>query len=183
MTRALALLFIGPALVGALAGCQRAQGGSTTAPVATQTPAAQTLSQVALGAPPGQPIHVSGIKNPFEGDPAAVQEGKQLFGAMNCVYCHGSGASGLMGPALDGPGWRYGDSPAQIYNSIHDGRPKGMPAWGGRLPPDQIWKLVAYIQDLDHNPQPSTTGDQAADQSQTDTAHADRSASKTGNRP
>jgi len=180
MQRMLASLLITTALAGSLAGCKRAQGGSTTGPMTTETPAAQTLSQVPLGAPPGQPIDTSGIKNPFDADPAAIQEGKQLFGAMNCVYCHGAGGSGLIGPPLNGPGWRYGDSPAQIYNSIHDGRPQGMPAWGDKLPPDQIWKLVAYIQDLDHHPQPSTTGDQPADQAPADTAQAAEDASKAG---
>ena len=36
----------------------------------------------------------------------------------------------------------------RIYQSILDGRPKGMPAWGVSLPPTDIWQLVAYIQSL-----------------------------------
>lgn len=161
-----------------LAGCDRMKAGST-APDPTQIPAQSTLASVPLGAPPGQPIETASIQNPYKDDPAAVQEGKALFGAMNCVYCHGAEASGLMGPSLNGPGWRYGGSPAQIYNSIHDGRPKGMPAWGSRLPPDQIWKLVAYVESLSASAQPSTTGDEPADQVQSDTAHQALVASKT----
>ena len=166
-----------------LGGCDKPQGGSTAAPA--RVPADAQLNQIPLGAPPGEPVSVaSTIANPFEGDAQAVQEGKQLFGAMNCVYCHGAQASGLIGPSLEGPGWRYGGTPAEIYNSIHDGRPKGMPAWGSRLPPDQVWKLVAYVESLGGaappaTPQmaalggarPSTTGAEPDGQSQTDTAH------------
>jgi cytochrome c oxidase cbb3-type subunit 3 len=168
-----------------LCGCDGAHGGSTAKSPAAQIPADQTLNRIPLGAPPGEPVSIaSAISNPFEGSPQAIQEGKQLFASMNCVYCHGAQASGLMGPSLNAPGWRYGGTPAEIYNSIHDGRPKGMPAWGARLPPDQIWKLVAYIESLGGaeppatpqmvalgGPQPSTSGPQLEGQVQADTAH------------
>ena len=39
-----------------------------------------------------------------------------------------------------------GGSPADIYKSIFEGRPEGMPAWGRSIPPAQIWKVVAYIE-------------------------------------
>ena len=143
------------------------------------------MARIPLGAPPGSPLALAAsVPNPYEGDAVAVADGKTLFSAMNCVYCHGAAASGLMGPPLNSHGWRYGGAPAQIYNSIHDGRPQGMPAWGKSLPPDQIWKLVAYVESLGGAlppatakmaqigaQQPSTTGPQAADQDQTDTAH------------
>ena len=89
-----------------------------------------------------------------------------------------------MGPSLNQPGRRYGGAPAELYNSIHNGRPKGMPAWGSRLPPDQIWILVAYIESpggasspatsamqAQAGPEPSTTGPEPACQAQTDTTH------------
>jgi cytochrome c oxidase cbb3-type subunit 3 len=77
-----------------------------------------------------------------------------------------------MGPPLNNTGWRYGGAPADLYRSIHDGRPGGMPAWGGRLPPDQIWKLVTYLQTLaDASGKPSTTGAQAAEQDGADAGH------------
>jgi len=28
------------------------------------------------------------------------------------------------------------------------GRPNGMPAFGGRIPDDQLWQLVAYVRSL-----------------------------------
>jgi cytochrome c oxidase cbb3-type subunit 3 len=156
-----------------LCACDRARGDSTTGPAPAHVPTDETLNAIPLGAPPGHPVSIATrIANPFAGDAQAVAEGKQLFSSMNCVYCHGAQASGLMGPPLNGVGWRYGGAPAQLYNSVHDGRPQGMPAWGGRLPPEQIWKIVAYLQTLgDASGQPSTTGPQAAGQDAADSAH------------
>jgi cytochrome c oxidase cbb3-type subunit 3 len=156
-----------------LAACGRVRGDSTTGATVARMPTDETLNSVPLGAPPGEPVSIaSRIANPFAGDTQAVAEGKQLFSSMNCVYCHGAQASGLMGPPLNGVGWRYGGTPAQLYNSVHDGRPQGMPAWGGRLPPDQIWKIVAYLQTLgDASGQPSTSGPQAAGQDTADSAN------------
>jgi cytochrome c oxidase cbb3-type subunit 3 len=169
----------------ALAACARSSGGGTTTATPADLPAGTQVSGVLLGQPPGEPASpATSIKNPYEGDAAAVTQGKALFAVMNCVYCHGDNGSGLMGPALNGHGWRYGGAPAQLYNSIHDGRPQGMPAWGARLPPDQIWKLVAYLESLGGakppatsqmadigGAVPSTTGPQVNGQSQEDTAH------------
>jgi cytochrome c oxidase cbb3-type subunit 3 len=181
----------------AVTACGRTHGGSTAGSQAARIPADQTLNSIPLGAPPGEPSSIAAsISNPFEGDAAAIQDGKHLFGQMNCVYCHGAHASGLMGPSLEGPGWRYGGSPAEIYNSIHDGRPKAMPAWGARLPPDQIWKIVAYVESLGGaeppaqpsmvslgGAAPSTTGPQAADQQQADTAHEALIEAQRGQKP
>jgi cytochrome c oxidase cbb3-type subunit 3 len=88
------------------------------------------------------------IPNPVAGQPQAVEQGHQLFIQMNCADCHGFDAKGGMGPDLTGKYWRYGGTPAAIYDSIYEGRPQGMPAWGRALPPDAIWLVVAYIQSL-----------------------------------
>ncbi len=122
--------------------------------------------------------------------------GKALFGAMNCSYCHGVGATGLMGPPLNGRGWRYGGTPVELYKSIHDGRPQGMPAWGDRLPPQEIWRLVAYIESLGGAtppatpqmaklapPGPSSTGEQPAQQESADTAAQSRDQANAAPRP
>ena len=171
------------ASVGLLAACQRSTPEDTGA---GGTPPAGDVSRIPLGNPPGEAqTAAQSIRNPFEGDADAIARGKVLFGAMNCVYCHAAGGSGLMGPPLNARGWRYGGTPGEIFNSIHDDRPKGMPAWGQRLPPQEIWRLTAYIESLggslppataampaDGPPQPSTTGPQVAGQAPSDTAAA-----------
>jgi len=77
-----------------------------------------------------------------------VAEGKALFVRMNCAGCHGYDAGGGMGPNLKDGYWRYGGAPVSLFKSIYEGRPQGMPAWNPALPPEDIWKLVAYVQSL-----------------------------------
>jgi cytochrome c oxidase cbb3-type subunit 3 len=89
------------------------------------------------------------IANPYTNDPSALEQGRQLFVQMNCAGCHGGHAGGGMGPSLRSPkDWLYGNSPANLFDSISMGRGQGMPAWGTKLPAEVIWKLVAYIQSL-----------------------------------
>jgi cytochrome c oxidase cbb3-type subunit III len=96
----------------------------------------------------GAPNRNASIANPLAGDPNAIAEGKKLFVSLNCAGCHGYKAHGNMGPDLTAKAWRYGGTPIDVYKSIYEGRPKGMPAWGNALPPNSIWQLVAYIQSL-----------------------------------
>jgi cytochrome c oxidase cbb3-type subunit 3 len=78
----------------------------------------------------------------------AAQEGAALFTSMNCDGCHGGGAVGAVGPSLIDGRWRYGGADADIFRSIAEGRPKGMPSFGGALQPAMIWRLVEYIKSL-----------------------------------
>jgi mono/diheme cytochrome c family protein len=93
--------------------------------------------------PPGDTL-----QNPTKGDPKAVENGGKLFSAFNCDGCHAGGAVGFVGPSLADGRWRYGGTDGEIYYSIFYGRPRGMPAWGGTLPPDAIWTMVSYLQSL-----------------------------------
>ncbi|URD61843.1 c-type cytochrome [Sphingomonas sp. KRR8] len=88
------------------------------------------------------------LANPLKQDASAVNEGKRLFAQMNCAGCHGYTAKGGMGPDLTDTHWRYGGTPVQIYKSIFEGRPQGMPAWGRALPSHSIWQLTSYIESL-----------------------------------
>lgn len=108
-------------------------------------PASIALGDIAGGAVPGNAID---MPNPYGDAPAAIADGKRLFTAMNCAGCHGYTGAGGMGPPLNDHYWRYGGAPAQIYKSLYEGRPKGMPAWGRALPADQLWKLTAFVSSL-----------------------------------
>ena len=92
--------------------------------------------------------------HPFTGDPNVAKQGRVLFLKSNCYGCHGGLAGGGMGPSLRDTTWRYGDTDAEIYNSIHDGRPFGMPTWGTTLTRDQINTLVVYIKALRTDAEP-----------------------------
>jgi cytochrome c oxidase cbb3-type subunit 3 len=78
----------------------------------------------------------------------SVADGARLFVAYNCADCHGGGGSGLMAPSLADNRWRYGGSPREIFASITEGRPEGMPKWGPLIPPSQVWQIVAYVGSL-----------------------------------
>ena len=134
-----------------LCACSHSEGGSTSGPPATGLPSGGEMSAVPMG-------HVAGltdsaalarsIRNPYTDNEQAIVAGKTLYVKMNCAGCHAYNAKGNMGPDLTDTYWRYGGLPAQIFQSIHDGRAQGMPAWGAALPPQEIWKLVAYIESL-----------------------------------
>jgi cytochrome c oxidase cbb3-type subunit III len=85
--------------------------------------------------------------DPYSGNAYGTSEGKRLFTWMNCSGCHANGGGGI-GPALMDSLWRYGNRPADIYQTIVAGRPNGMPAFGNRLNAQQTWQLVAYVQSL-----------------------------------
>ena len=133
-----------------LASCERSQGGSTAGAPAQPCPRSGAIAAVPLGDLAGAPESTlaNTIVNPYEGNAQAVQQGHTLFVRMNCAGCHGYDAKGGMGPNLTDTYWRYGGTPAAIFKSIYEGRPQGMPAWNPTLPPEEIWKLVAYVESL-----------------------------------
>src|SRR5579884_1926617 len=94
------------------------------------------------------------LQNPVGNDPTAAQRGMGYFISFNCVGCHAANGGGGMGRALSNRYFEYGGEPANIYLSIVQGRPNGMPAWGGLLPDAVIWDLVAYIEQISRAPNP-----------------------------
>lgn len=77
----------------------------------------------------------------------AVTTGKRLFAQYNCAGCHSNGGGG-MGPDLMDDVWIYGGRLEQIHQTLVEGRPNGMPAWGGKVPDEQLWQLSAYVRSL-----------------------------------
>jgi cytochrome c oxidase cbb3-type subunit 3 len=108
------------------------------------------ISHLSPGAIPNRPA----IKNPVQGDPMAANRGMKYFINFNCVGCHAPNGGGGMGPALSNNIFIYGAQPENIYLSIYQGRPNGMPAWGSLLPDTVIWDLVTYIGKISNEPTP-----------------------------
>ena len=65
---------------------------------------------------------------------------------MNCAGCHAYDLTGGMGPDLTDPSWQYGSKPGEVYHTIAEGTPRGMPAWKDKMTADEIWQVVTYIQ-------------------------------------
>ena len=80
-------------------------------------------------------------------NPDAVNAGKRLFVQYNCSGCHSSGGGG-MGPSLMDDEWIYGGRLEQIHQTLVEGRPNGMPAWGGKVPDEQLWQIATYVRSL-----------------------------------
>jgi cytochrome c oxidase cbb3-type subunit III len=87
------------------------------------------------------------VRNPYEGNAYGISEGKRLYTWFNCVGCHSHGGGG-MGPALMDDKWIYGSDPEQIFATIVEGRPNGMPSFRGKIPDYQVWQIAAYVQSL-----------------------------------
>lgn len=120
-------------------------------PSADQPPAAMSGAgpvRIPIGPIPGPGQNITLPSNPLANNPVAIQAGRQLFVWFNCAGCHGGHAGGGMGPSLRDKSWIYGSDDAHIFDSIEEGRAHGMPAWGTKIPEDQIWKIVAYIRSL-----------------------------------
>jgi cytochrome c oxidase cbb3-type subunit III len=84
----------------------------------------------------------------FDGNNAyELSQGKRLFRWYNCSGCHSNGGGG-MGPALMDEKWIYGPAPEQIFATIMEGRPNGMPSFRGRIPEEQVWQLVGYVRSM-----------------------------------
>ncbi len=113
--------------------------------LAVTTAAAGQQPVSAGGAPPP----ADGLRNPFRTDKRSAADGEKLFTAFNCDGCHALGAVGAVGPSLADGRWRYGGTDGAVFQSIYLGRPRGMPAFGGILPPEAIWKLVTYLESLE----------------------------------
>lgn len=87
------------------------------------------------------------MKGPYEENAYAVSQGKALYNQFNCSGCHFQGGGGIGPPLMDSE-WIYGSRPENIFETITEGRPNGMPAFGGKINPDQIWQIVAYVRSM-----------------------------------
>jgi cytochrome c oxidase cbb3-type subunit 3 len=83
----------------------------------------------------------------YDGNPTYIAQGKQYYTWYNCSGCHFNGGGGI-GPSFMDKTWRYGGRIDQIYNSIAEGRPNGMPTWRAKIPDAQIWEIAAYVRSL-----------------------------------
>jgi mono/diheme cytochrome c family protein len=124
-------------LVAASLDCRRADNNTHAIP-----PAIAYERHVRAG---GSKPPSSELRNPLAHNAQAVKDGEKLFSMMNCDGCHGAGALGWEGPSLVDGRWRYGGADGEVYHSIFYGRPRGMPAYGGILSSDAIWKVVIYL--------------------------------------
>jgi len=139
MIRAIALL----TLVLTTAACEREQRRFSEVSPASGVPQTLKMGQLEPG---GSPQQVT-IRSDYDENAWAVSEGKRYYEWFNCVGCHSHGGGG-MGPPLMDSRWIYGSEPENVFATIMQGRPNGMPAFRGRIPQQQAWQIVAYVRSL-----------------------------------
>lgn len=94
--------------------------------------------------PPGELVP-GDLENEFEGDPEAIEYGRERFG-QRCVYCHGGGGRGAKGPCLVCEKYKYGGRNEDLFYNIAAGIPNTqMGAFGQSLDGDEILKIMAYL--------------------------------------
>lgn len=94
---------------------------------------------------PGSAATSSG--KPVVNSGAVPQTGYSLF-HRSCVKCHGNEGNGFgsrKGPSLQRQEYTYGRTRESVMESIRNGRPKGMPAYGTFFTEEQLEALTTYI--------------------------------------
>ena len=101
------------------------------------------VTSFGAGGPTTMPVPA----NEYEENAYAMAEGKRLFMFFNCVGCHANGGGG-MGPPLIDDKWIYGSEPGQVFATIVQGRPNGMPSFMNKIPDHQVWQIAAYVRSM-----------------------------------
>ena len=144
----LALLLFAAVIAGALAGCDRELRKLSKPDSGPHSPPPTARASEILPGQAGDGIRETASVRTYDGGNAyEMNQGKRLFRWYNCSGCHAQGGGG-MGPALMDDQWIYGHEPDQIYETIMNGRPNGMPSFRGRITEDQVWQLVAYVRSM-----------------------------------
>jgi glucose/arabinose dehydrogenase len=113
-----------------------------------------SLSLLPIAALPAadQPFHdapasAKAMKNPYSGQAAAVDAGKQVY-ARNCLACHGKTGQGTGNVPSLVDGKLNGVSAGEIFWFITKGdKENGMPSWAA-LPEEKRWQVVSYVHAL-----------------------------------
>jgi cytochrome c oxidase cbb3-type subunit III len=131
------------ALAGALGACKAEERSfRDVSPAATAFPTVQTTDLQA------GPKTTDPSVGAYQENRWAVSQGQTLFDQYNCSGCHSPGGGGGMGPPLNDDEWIYGSDPENIFATIVEGRPNGMPSFRGKIGNSQLWQIAAYVRSM-----------------------------------
>jgi cytochrome c oxidase cbb3-type subunit 3 len=136
------------AVLVSIGGCQREKRQFQPSPADESAPLQIRTTDLQAGQ--ATPLQPDARRALYENNAYNLSEGKRLYQWFNCVGCHAHGG-GDSGPPLMDNQWRYGGEIEQIYATIQQGRPNGMPAFGGKIPDQQIWQLAGYVRSMSGN--------------------------------
>jgi mono/diheme cytochrome c family protein len=87
------------------------------------------------------------LRNPHEGDPAAIAKGEELF-SERCSFCHGGRGKGGKAPPLTAGHFKRSGTDATLFSTILAGRPgTQMGAFANTLSADDVWDIIAFLRD------------------------------------
>jgi cytochrome c oxidase cbb3-type subunit 3 len=133
-----------PLIGGAGSGCQREARQLHPTAAAAALSSGVVVSELRPG---GTPPGIAAELLDDQQNAYALNEGKRLFDAYNCSGCHAHGG-GAIGPALMDDRWIYGSEPANVFATIVEGRPNGMPSFRRKIPDFQVAQLAAYVRSM-----------------------------------
>lgn len=84
-------------------------------------------------------------------DATALGAGSALFQA-NCVACHNAKGEGNIGPNLTDKHWIYGPDIKDVFKTIKNGAPNGMPEHASKMNPVQLQQISSYVLSLPDTP-------------------------------
>lgn len=101
----------------------------------------------------------------LQDDAGMMQTAERIF-QRECAACHGVDGRGQLSlfPNLMDIAWQWGGSPAQIEQTIRNGRQANMPAWSSNLDDDTIDQVTDYVIALGDEPAEDHPGQQAYSQ-------------------
>lgn len=140
-SRSIVVLFL-PLLT--LTGCKREERQFRPTPNASQTLNTVQISGLNPGA---NSVSSPPPASEYEESAYYVSQGQTLYNQYNCVGCHANGGGGIGPPLMDND-WIYGSEPGNIFATIMQGRPNGMPSFRNRIPEYQAWEITAYVRSL-----------------------------------
>ena len=110
--------------------------------MAWAVPSAPTFAKATVGEQTTQG------KNPFEGNPEAIQAGMGGY-RLRCADCHGTDGRGVRGPDITQV-WNTGRTDQGLFNTIRRGVPNSeMPAFVAPRTSDRdVWQMLAYLKTL-----------------------------------
>ena len=104
--------------------------------------AGQALAAPAAALAPAAADPVPGLLK----SPADVARGKALFMGTCGAYCHKLTSANGDAPFLFDCDWLFGGTDPQVFHTISHGVPGSrMVAFGGAIPDQDIWRIVAYL--------------------------------------
>lgn len=99
-------------------------------------------------------------KNPVEPTPAAIAEGKRLYGVTDCAMCHGKqgDGKGVLAKDINMKIHNWQDPAAlthftdgELFYLIVKGKGR-MPGYEKRETSEQVWQMVGYLRSIPGNP-------------------------------